>query len=353
MKTTICFFFLAAVAGFAQTNDLVMPQTFYVSADGPQSLQWVVDAANPGDEIVVAPGVYDVGGRQHDEDGLLVRLVVDKPLTVRSEAGAEETFLVGGPLTRCLYLTNDAKVIGFTITGGETGKQGLDGNKFFDLSGGGVWSEPAGVLEDCVVVSNTALWYGGGLYGGVAERCVFKDNLAQRSGGGVSHSRLGSCVLAYNRAGRFGGGAQRSELFNCTVAHNRAEMMGGGAALGLALNSVLHHNQALLGDHNYFETEMTYSCSWPQPKGVGNIGMEPDFKNTDAGVFTLQYSSPMIDRGINCFLRADAAGLPRILDGNNNGHAQVDMGAFEYVHPYADSDGDGTLDIDAARATHR
>jgi len=274
--------------------------------------------------------------------------VVDKPLTIRSEAGAGYTFLVGGPMTRCLYLTNDAKVVGFTITGGETGRKGLDGNKFSDLSGGGVWSEPAGVLEDCVVVSNSALWYGGGLYGGVAERCVFKENTARRSGGGASHSRLGSCVLAYNQAGRFGGGAQRSELFNCTVVHNRAEMMGGGAALGLAQNSVLHHNQALLSDHNYFKTEMIYSCSWPQPKGTGNIGLEPDFKNTDAGVFTLRYSSPMIDRGTNSFLLADAAGLPRMLDGNNNGHAQADMGAFEYVHPRADSDGDGTLDIEEA-----
>ena len=57
MKTTICFFFLAAVAGFSQTNDALESQTFFVSADSPQSLQLVVDAANPGDEVVVAPGI--------------------------------------------------------------------------------------------------------------------------------------------------------------------------------------------------------------------------------------------------------------------------------------------------------
>ena len=340
MKLKICL--LLAVAGISLAEE---PKTIYVSENGPGTLQLVVDIANPGDEIIVAPGVYDLGGRPASEAGVATRLVVDKPLTIRSEAGPEKTFLIGGPSTRCLYLTNGAEVIGFTISGGETSERGSEGNKFTDLSGGGVWSEPGGTITDCVVVSNTALWYGGGLYGGNAIRCEFKENTARRSGGAASHARLGSCVLAYNRAGRFGGGAQRSELFNCTVAHNRAEEMGGGTAFGAAQNTAIHHNQALLGNHNYYETEMTYSSSWPKPKGQGNIDAEPGFKNSDAGVFTLQYSSPMIDQGTDTFLAADRSGQPRVLDGNNNGHARADIGAFEFVHSQADSDGNGVLDL--------
>lgn len=333
MNRTIGFFLLVAGSVFAQTNDVAEPQTFYVSVDGAQSLQSAVDAANPGDEIVVAAGVYDTAGRQIHPESPVVRLVVDKPLTIRSEEGAQKTFLTGGPSTRCLYLTNGAEVIGFTITGGETCMKGMEGNKFTDLSGGGVWSEPGGTITDCTVVSNTALWYGGGLYGGNAIRCTFKKNTARRSGGAASHARLGSCLLAYNRAGHFGGGAQRSELFNCTVTHNRAEQQGGGTAFGAAQNSVIHHNQALRSNHNYYRTEMTYSSSWPKPKGAGNIDGEPGFKNTDTGVFTLQDNSPVIDRGTNTFLTADLAGLPRVLDGNNNGRVRADMGAFEFVHP--------------------
>ena len=343
MKLKICL--LLVVAGVSLADEPVESKTIYVPENGPDTLQLIVDLANPGDEIVVAPGVYDLGGRQVNRQGPVTRLVVDKPLTIRSEAGPEKTFLVGGSATRCLYLTNGAELVGFTISGGETCAVGSEGNKFTDLSGGGVWSEPGGTITDCLVVSNTALWYGGGLYGGNAIGCEFKENTARRSGGAASHARLGSCVLAYNRAGRFGGGAQRSELFNCTVVHNRAEEAGGGTAFGAAQNTAIHHNQTLRGHHNYFETAMTYSSSWPKPKGQGNIDGEPGFKNTDAGVFTLQYSSPMIDQGTDTFLAADRSGQPRVLDGNNNGHARADIGAFEFVHPQADSDGNGVPDL--------
>ncbi|QHI68294.1 choice-of-anchor Q domain-containing protein [Tichowtungia aerotolerans] len=342
MKWIVCLLLPMAAAVCAE--QVAEPNTVYVSKNEPKPLQLIVDAANPGDEIVVAPGVYNMGGRQVDQDGPATRLVVDKPLTIRSEAGANQTFLMGGPSTRCLYLTNGAEVIGFTISGGETCRVGPEGNKFKDLSGGGVWSEPGGTITDCMVVSNTALWYGGGMYGGTAMRCTFKENTARRSGGAASHARLGDCLLAYNRAGRFGGGAQRSELFNCTVAQNRAEIMGGGTSFGAAVNSIIQHNQALQTHHNYYSTEMTFSSSWPKPDGEGNIDGDPGFLNTDTGVFSLHYASPAIDHGTDTFLVADINGRPRVLDGNNNGHARVDMGAFEFAYPKADRPGDGTPD---------
>jgi hypothetical protein len=321
-----------------------VPKITYIPKNAADTLQRYIDQANPGDEIVVAAGTYDIGGRQLNQAGPATRLVIDKPLTLRSESGPELTSIAGGPSTRCIYMTNGVRVIGFTITGGETMKESAEGNKFTALSGGGVWSEPGGVLVNCTVISNTALWYGGGMYGGNAVRCTFTGNTARRSGGGASSARLGSCLMQYNRAGHFGGGTLHCELYNCTVTHNRAEVMGGGAAFGAAQNTALHHNQTLLSNHNFFEVQMSYCCSMPKGDGPGNIDAEPGFKNTDQGVFLLTYDSRMIDAGTNTFLTADLTGNARVLDGNNNRHTQADIGAYEYVHPQADSDGNGIPD---------
>ena len=56
--------------------------------------------------------------------------------------------------------------------------------------------------------------------------------------------------------------------------------------------------------------------------------------------FHLQPGSPAIDAGNNTYAsQLDLDGLPRLVDGDNNGTATVDMGAYEVQPP--DSDGDG------------
>ncbi len=79
--------------------------------------------------------------------------------------------------------------------------------------------------------------------------------------------------------------------------------------------------------------------------GVGDIHLDPKFVNPGSGDLHLLAISPCIDAGIASSAPAiDHDQVNRPLDGNNDGVAAYDMGAFEFVHPDADTDHDGMLD---------
>jgi len=93
----------------------------------------------------------------------------------------------------------------------------------------------------------------------------------------------------------------------------------------------------------YAEATVTYSAlsnGWP---GECNINADPLFVDPLKGNFHLQGTSPCIDAGNNNVPHipdTDFEGNERIIDGNNDGTATVDIGADEY----ADTDGDGLPD---------
>jgi hypothetical protein len=63
----------------------------------------------------------------------------------------------------------------------------------------------------------------------------------------------------------------------------------------------------------------------------GNVTSEPRFVGADD--YRLARGSPGIDAGENAFVSepTDLRGRPRILDGNGDGNAIVDLGAYESV----------------------
>jgi hypothetical protein len=218
------------------STNAVSPFTNWTTA--ATSIQSAVDAANPGDQIVVSNGVYNTGSRIAG-DGATNRLLVSKAVSVQSVNGSAVTRIDGGHAIRCVSLADGAIFNGFTITNGSS------------TNGGGVWCASTNVLlMNCLLINNTAA-SGGGAYSGTLSNCNFTGNTCPASGGsgaGAAASVLNYCSLNGNSTGTqypsasgstIGGGAAGCILINCTLSGNSAYGIGAGG--GGAANSTLIH----------------------------------------------------------------------------------------------------------------
>jgi hypothetical protein len=94
-------------------------------------------------------------------------------------------------------------------------------------------------------------------------------------------------------------------------------------------------------------TTITYSNvhgGWPDE---GNINISPCFVNPDADDYRLSWYSPCVDSGDNSapgLPATDLAGNSRVMDGNGDTVATVDMGAYE-LEPDQMKVGIGTLNV--------
>ncbi|MFH0909617.1 MAG: choice-of-anchor Q domain-containing protein, partial [bacterium] len=324
------------------------PFTNWVTA--ATNIQAAIDVSSDGDTVWVTDGVYDTGGvagYPAVTDLLTNRVAIHKPITVRSVNGPVVTVIEGqGPIgdaaVRCVYMTNGASLIGFTLTSGAT--LGWGGDLIRECSGGGVWCRDASpVVSNCIITGNSANYDGGGTYRGTLNNCTLTDNTAGEDGGGASAATLNNCTLSGNLAVSGGGAASYSTLNNCTLSGNAA-VSGGGAYYGTlndctltgnsaasgggvnrcaSYNCLVYYNEANSGP-NYEWGSLTSSCTEPDPGGAGNITNRPHI----ASLLNprLLETSPCRNAGSNAFVSwaLDMDGEPR-----TNG-AAVDIGSDEY-----------------------
>ena len=242
-------------------------------ATAATNIQDAITASAAGDIVLVTNGVYAAGGKVMAGD-LTNRVVLDKAVFVTSVNGFDGTVIQGawdaastnGPMAvRCAWLTNGAVLNGFTLRNGATRATGDPYSGGPLESGGGVWcSSTNGVVSDCVLTNNVAIY-----------------------GGGMAYGTLNNSVVAYNPAA-YGGGAYYATLNNCTVVNNyctaplwSASDYGGGTCDCIVRNSIVVNNYDNwpypLGIDNYYQdssypsARYSYSCTWPLPSGTGNI----------------------------------------------------------------------------------
>ncbi len=239
----------------AASNEPSAPYTSWATA--ARTIQEAVDAAStPGALVLVTNGVYSSGGRA--VSGLMTnRVVVSKPLRVQSVNGPGATIIRGYQIPsttngngaiRCVYLTNNAWLAGFTLTGGATR---TNGDVVLEQSGGGVWCGAGAVVSNCVLTGNAGCFGAGSAYG-TLNNCTLTGNSARNYGGGAYNSTLNNCTLMTNVVAGHevmlpsGGGAYSGTLSNCTLTGNSAAE-GGGAYAATLTGCTLTGNQGFYG----------------------------------------------------------------------------------------------------------
>ena len=252
--------FLAGALVLLTTFSLVDAATWYVATNGndgaagtdwttaKQTIQAAIDVSAANDTVLVSNGLYNTGGLTNYPAGssLSNRVVINKPITVRSVNGAAVTTIEGhwSPLipngdwsARCVYLTNGAALVGFTLYRGST----RSSSENYMGHGGGAWCQStSAVISDCVFQYNVAARYGAGAYNGTLSNCTLIGNVSDAYGGGASGSTLNNCTLDRNSAEN-GGGAYDCILFDCTLTGNSAPDGGGGAAGSTPSNCTLYN----------------------------------------------------------------------------------------------------------------
>jgi len=279
------------------------------------TIQAGIDAAMPGDTVTIFDRTYTgTGNKDLDFNG--------KAITVTSENGPENCIIDCEGDGRGFYFhngeTSTSILSGITIT---------NGNADY---GGGIRCTSSPTITSCRIIGNTAQNSGGGIFFAVwsctVTNSVITGNMAT----------WGGAIYSSNAKPR---------LVNCTMFGNT-----GTGAIGISSSGsdvVPTISNCILWE----ETSIFYYSGFPYPVDISHC----DLKSTEiegatiihsnplftdvSGTFPIEWdlhllpSSPCIDTGNNNALSIptnDFEGDERIIDGDENGIATVDMGVDEY-----------------------
>jgi hypothetical protein len=255
-----------------------------------------------------------------------------------------------------------------------------NGNNICSGGGGGISIGGASSAEilDNVISDNNTSSNGGGIYMDAAgtpiiNRNIIKGNNAVgRQGGGIYMANVSDALIVQNlitgNQASVGGGvywlvpstARGPILVNNTIADNDGASNGSGifadgfdartelinniivakpGQTGLSCRFFNDQNPPIIRFNNIFSAGgMAYGGACPDmTRTNGNISADPLFVNPTQGDYQLQQLSPSIDAGDNTAPNlpdTDIDENPRILDGDGDGTATIDMGVDEFLLPF-------------------
>jgi hypothetical protein len=363
-------------------NPSIISNTFYISTsgsditgDGTQgnpylTIQKGIDSSSQGDKIYVESGTYD-------ED-------IELKAGISLQGEGQDTTIIQGTgfsqvIIKAIDLHQCVKIDGLSVTNqGPNSNQGgiyctnsdlvLTNNHIFGngsphaVGGGiGIYGESSLIAKGNRVECNSAD-IGAGIR--ISGRCVsitsnvINENTAYTYGGGI-YIGSGTSLIANNlinlNSATYGEGAgggvhlaftKTAELVNNTVVNNQAPTAGGIGASSTDVGTFKIFNCIIWGNgDDLYNCTATYSDIQDGDSGVGNISQDPQFIYGLEDTFALSATSPCIDKGTNNGAPAeDIRTISRPQDGDNNGTATTDMGAYEFRYPQ-------TVYVDDSNAT--
>ena len=381
------------LVAFATCTPMAAQSTIHVPADQP-TIQAAIDAAAPGDTVLVAPGTYT--------ENISFK---GKAITVASDSGPQSTIIDGnaaGPVVVFATGEGPSSVLqGFTIrngvaasgqAGGGISIQGasptirnntINANR--GCGGAGIGLTGGSPVIDGNTVSNGKMSLSGGCTGADGGGIVLSgagtptvsrnyiDKNVANVGGGIaildgSAASLSQNLVASNSATQGGGiflqpGASATpSLIANTFANNDA--ISGAAVYADPLDSATLTGNIFSSSKNLdavycasgssgalasFTYNLVFSSGGSAFSGAcddqtgsnHNISADPLLSNITYGDFHLSIGSPAIDAGNNAAvssLSTDYDGNTRVVNGA--GSATVDIGALEYQ-------GDTTFTVDS------
>ncbi len=335
----------AALALTAGAADLHVPSQH-------ATIQAAIDAAAPGDAVIVAAGVYGGPGNRDIDFG-------GKAITVRSAGGPAVTIIQvqatpEHPARGVRFVSGEGPTSvleGFTITGGATPPGAIAD----DFNGGGILvnngSSP--VIRNCVIAGNQCGCWGAGICVSNGSPtiidCALLDNRADDNGGGLFAWGNGTplvinTLIAGNDGGSTGGGValftSGTTIVNSTITGNTADAAPGVHVFGSTIvNSIVWGNGTgqILGN-----PLISFSNVQGGFAGPGNVDVDPQFVDAPGGDYHLSPVSPLVDAGstamVPAWVTVDPDGDPRVIG------PRVDIGADEMLLA-GDLDFDGGVGV--------
>ena len=332
----IAFAFMVSLTLTSENSVIIVPDNF-------PTIQGAIDDASPDDTVYVKAGTYSL-----IENGEIFPIIMKNGVSLVGE-GADVCILDAEQTNKvivCNFISDTStRIEGFTITNGSGSLGGgiycfvssptitnniITGNRA--SRGAGIscmWFSSPNIINN-VITGNSASSKGGGIYCEFDSSPVITNNvIAGNEATGEWGTKEGGGIYCYLYSS--------PTITNNIITGNMSNSGGGG-----------------IHCYNFSFPSITYDDVWGNfplnysgcGAGTGCISEDPLFVDPTISDYQLRAGSPCVDTGDN-----DASGLPefdldgnpRIVDGDDDGAAVVDMGAFEYQGVMAI---EATIDID-------